>query len=278
MSTRSPRRRYGNLKENNRQFVVPSILLVGSLIFAFNGVRLLTTTEVHCGDTVIGPGGSCVHTKVQGGRVSSYTSGYQAQRASDQLDGLLLVVGGGVVALGAAALLFARVRKQLRPAPGGVLGGGAWAAGGTQAPGAARAEGGPAPGGTGSGELGAFMDAFFSKPGEGGAAQAVQGRGGDVHARLAVAAAAVAATAPTTLSVMVSVPCTACGATGGSAQACGACAGQGRVPTVRNVTFQLPAGARDGSQVRLAGQGEAGVRGGAPGDLYVRLQVRPEGG
>ena len=39
--------------------------------------------------------------------------------------------------------------------------------------------------------------------------------------------------------------------------------------------MKIPAGIRDGAKVRLAGQGAAGPRGGAPGDLFLQVRVRP---
>jgi len=56
---------------------------------------------------------------------------------------------------------------------------------------------------------------------------------------------------------------------------CRACGGQGRQRKEKSLAVSIPAGVEDGTRIRLAGEGEAGVRGGAPGDLYIFLAVKP---
>jgi molecular chaperone DnaJ len=54
---------------------------------------------------------------------------------------------------------------------------------------------------------------------------------------------------------------------------CPACAGAGRVTRERTLTVNIPPGVEDGTRIRLAGEGEAGVRGGPAGDLYIFLSI-----
>ena len=56
---------------------------------------------------------------------------------------------------------------------------------------------------------------------------------------------------------------------------CPACSGSGTVEREREYTVQIPAGTDDGNIRRVAGQGEPGRRGGAPGDLHVVVRVKP---
>ncbi|MDQ8732207.1 molecular chaperone DnaJ [Bradyrhizobium sp. LHD-71] len=56
---------------------------------------------------------------------------------------------------------------------------------------------------------------------------------------------------------------------------CTACSGSGRVLRERSLSVNIPAGVEDGTRIRLAGEGEAGVRGGPPGDLYIFLSLSP---
>ncbi len=55
---------------------------------------------------------------------------------------------------------------------------------------------------------------------------------------------------------------------------CTKCAGAGRVNQARTLSVNIPAGIEDGTRIRLAGEGEAGVRGGPPGDLYIFLAIK----
>jgi len=56
---------------------------------------------------------------------------------------------------------------------------------------------------------------------------------------------------------------------------CKACGGAGRVTRERTLSVNIPAGVEDGTRIRLAGEGEAGVRGGPAGDLYIFLSLAP---
>src|SRR5437660_3808789 len=54
---------------------------------------------------------------------------------------------------------------------------------------------------------------------------------------------------------------------------CQSCAGSGRVTRERTLSVNIPPGVEDGTRIRLAGEGEAGVRGGPSGDLYIFLSL-----
>jgi molecular chaperone DnaJ len=72
----------------------------------------------------------------------------------------------------------------------------------------------------------------------------------------------------------ISQPCSKCGGTGTEIKdPCPTCHGSGQTRQVKRYRANVPAGVRDGSRVRLAGKGEAGRRGGPPGDLYVITRV-----
>ena len=54
---------------------------------------------------------------------------------------------------------------------------------------------------------------------------------------------------------------------------CASCSGQGRVQKERTLSVNIPPGVEDGTRIRLAGEGEAGVHGGPAGDLYIFLSL-----
>ncbi len=73
----------------------------------------------------------------------------------------------------------------------------------------------------------------------------------------------------------ISQPCSNCGGTGTVIEdPCPTCAGTGAQRSVRRLRVNIPAGVHDGSRIRLAGKGEAGLRGAEPGDLYVITRVQ----
>ena len=51
--------------------------------------------------------------------------------------------------------------------------------------------------------------------------------------------------------------------------------GAGRVTRERTLSVTIPIGVEDGTRIRLAGEGEAGLRGGPAGDLYIFLSIKP---
>ncbi len=56
---------------------------------------------------------------------------------------------------------------------------------------------------------------------------------------------------------------------------CGSCHGSGRVKKHKTLSVKIPSGIDEGDRIRLSGEGEAGVNGGPPGDLYVQIQIKP---
>ena len=72
-------------------------------------------------------------------------------------------------------------------------------------------------------------------------------------------------------------PCPACHGRGFTIpKPCPKCKGEGIVETVRELSVRIPAGVYDGARLRLRGEGEMGVHGGPPGDLYVVLHVEDD--
>ena len=70
--------------------------------------------------------------------------------------------------------------------------------------------------------------------------------------------------------------CQNCGGTGKVIEnPCEECEGQGRIPDRQHVTVEIPAGIREGQQLRVSGFGEAGMHGAASGDLIVTCRIQP---
>ncbi|MCX6709339.1 MAG: molecular chaperone DnaJ, partial [Candidatus Woesearchaeota archaeon] len=70
--------------------------------------------------------------------------------------------------------------------------------------------------------------------------------------------------------------CRRCGGTGSIAKKpCRACNGNGYAQKRKNIEVDIPAGIESGANLRVAGEGEAGARGGRAGDLYITVHVKP---
>ena len=77
-------------------------------------------------------------------------------------------------------------------------------------------------------------------------------------------------------NMIVMAPCEQCQGEGViNAIPCHECQGQGRIRVTRRLVIKVPAGVEENSQIRLSGEGEAGMRGGPRGDLYIGLRIKP---
>ena len=74
----------------------------------------------------------------------------------------------------------------------------------------------------------------------------------------------------------ISRPCDVCRGEGTIVRdPCKTCRGTGRTEGERSIKVRIPPGVEDGMRLRVAGEGEAGISGGPPGDLYVVIRVKP---
>ncbi|XVF15223.1 hypothetical protein REPUB_Repub09cG0132300 [Reevesia pubescens] len=87
----------------------------------------------------------------------------------------------------------------------------------------------------------------------------------------------VVSSARTPLGVFQQVmTCSSCGGTGEISTPCNTCSGDGRVRRTKRISLKVPAGVDSGSRLRVRSEGNAGRRGGSPGDLFVVIDVIPD--
>lgn len=114
-----------------------------------------------------------------------------------------------------------------------------------------------------------------------GSARAGPGRrsswGQDVEAELELSLEEAHRGVRRTLQMQVAEICPTCRGTGvvDENKTCQTCRGSGQVLKSKTLEVNIPAGVRDGSTVRLAGQGGPGLNGSEPGDLYLHIRLRP---
>jgi molecular chaperone DnaJ len=101
-------------------------------------------------------------------------------------------------------------------------------------------------------------------------------RGQDLETEVEISLEEAHAGARRTVEFQQLEPCGTCRGSGRQGKAaCPTCGGAGRVPRDYRIEVKIPAGVRDGSRVRAAGEGGAGAGGGTRGDLYLRVHVLP---
>ncbi|XP_057795785.1 chaperone protein dnaJ A7A, chloroplastic-like [Salvia miltiorrhiza] len=87
----------------------------------------------------------------------------------------------------------------------------------------------------------------------------------------------VVASTRTPLGVFQQVmTCSTCGGDGEISTPCNTCGGEGRVRKSKRISLKVPAGVDSGSRLRVRNEGNAGRRGGPPGDLFVTIDVLPD--
>jgi molecular chaperone DnaJ len=172
---------------------------------------------------------------------------------------------------------------------------------------------GPGGGAAGGFDVGDIFSNLFGRGGGGGRAQPQQARGRDLETEIALTfdqavngaqvqvtvpkaercptchgSGAKPGTSPVTCPrcegrgidaqsqgfFSISQPCPQCGGQGQVIEnPCPTCSGSGLTQQTKRYKVNIPAGVKDGARIRLAGKGEAGQRGGPPGDLFVVTRV-----
>ncbi|MHB1413824.1 MAG: DnaJ C-terminal domain-containing protein [Chloroflexota bacterium] len=133
-------------------------------------------------------------------------------------------------------------------------------------------------GGVNTGDLGGIFDKIFGRGG-GRTTTSTSRRarkGQDVDQPVEISLEEAYQGAMRVIQMEVGEPCTECKGTGiqGSTP-CPACGGLGITHRTRRLEVKIPAGVNEGSRVRIAGEGGAGMGGGPRGDMYLVVSVRP---
>jgi curved DNA-binding protein len=134
-------------------------------------------------------------------------------------------------------------------------------------------------GGTGFSD---FFEQIFGRHGRGGfgaSAEDYAERGRDVEADIMVTLEETFKGSVRSVTLRRAAPCEKCAGTGiVSQKTCPICGGEGQVPKTETYQIKIPAGVTEGQRLRIGGKGEAGSRGGRPGDLFlnVRLAGHPD--
>jgi DnaJ-class molecular chaperone len=129
--------------------------------------------------------------------------------------------------------------------------------------------------GVGEGGAGGFdvFEELFGRARGGRARRPTRGR--DVEAELELSLEEAHRGGRHTLQLQVAEVCSDCKGTGvKDNKRCPTCGGAGQLLKPKTLEVNIPAGVRDGSTIRLAGQGGAGANGTQPGDLYLRIRLR----
>lgn len=119
-----------------------------------------------------------------------------------------------------------------------------------------------------------IFEELFGRAGRGRAAR--RGRGRDVEAELELSLEEAHRGGRRSLQMQAAEVCPTCNGSGvKDGKTCNTCGGASEVLRPKNIEVNIPAGVRDGSTIRLPGQGGPGSDGSEPGDLYLHIRLRP---
>jgi len=120
-----------------------------------------------------------------------------------------------------------------------------------------------------------FFESLFGRRGS-GREKSFRMRGQNVTAEITLTLEEAHRGGTRTISFQATEACPECGGTGRKAgKVCPRCHGAGAVQSTRTFDVKIPTGIRNGSMIRLGGQGEPGSGGAPPGDLLLQVQIEP---
>jgi len=101
-------------------------------------------------------------------------------------------------------------------------------------------------------------------------------RGEDVESEIELSLEEAYQGGTRSIRISGSAVCSNCGGSGTAGQGfCAQCGGTGAIPEEKTLEVRVPPGVKEGSRIRLKGQGGAGLGGGSKGDLYLKVRLRP---
>ena len=137
-------------------------------------------------------------------------------------------------------------------------------------------EGRGAGGSRGAGGFSDFFESMFGGSRSPRSGAGFRMRGQDVEAEITITLEEAHRGAKRTISLQSTETCPDCKGTGKKDdKPCPTCRGAGLVSRPKSLEITIPAGVRDGTVIRLAGQGDAGAGGGPAGDLYLHVRLGP---
>lgn len=131
----------------------------------------------------------------------------------------------------------------------------------------------------GEGGFSEFFQSIFGGMGRAGGfgTRPRRNRGSDVESSIELGLRDAFTGGQRSLTLQTHSVCPRCHGTGNDrGKLCHDCHGTGTIQTSKSLEVTIPAGVREGQRIRLAGQGEPGVGGGANGDLYLTVHIAPD--